>query len=103
MLGPRYELSIVCVSSSVSQKLNRRYRGKDTPTNVLSFPLSTHSGEIIFDLKQATRDAPLFTVSPRAFLGRLFIHSCLHLKGFAHGSTMEKKERLYAKRFGIRM
>ena len=103
VLGLRYELSITCVSSSVSRKLNRVHRGKDKPTNVLSFPLSEHSGEIIFDLKQTALDAPLFGVPPRAFLGRLFIHALLHLKGFTHGSTMDKKERLYAKRFSIRM
>lgn len=103
LLGPRYELSVACVPSSLSRKLNRIHRGKNTPTNVLSFPLSKQSGEIIFDLKQAAHDAPLFGVSARAFIGRLFIHGCLHLKGMKHGSTMERKEREYCGRFGFRI
>ena len=91
ILGPRYELSVASVGSSVSRRLNRVHRGKDKPANVLSFPLSKHSGEILLDLAQARKDASLFAMSPRAFLGRLFIHGALHLKGFAHGGIMEKK------------
>lgn len=103
ILGPRYELSVASVGSSVSRRLNRVHRGKDKPANVLSFPLSKHSGEILLDLAQARKDASLFAMSPRAFLGRLFIHGALHLKGFAHGGIMEKKERTYAAQFGIRI
>lgn len=103
VLGKHYELSLASVNSKTSQRLNKTHRGKDKPTNVLSFPLSKNSGEIIFDLRQAAKDAPSFGVDPRAFIARLFIHACLHLKGFSHGGTMERKERDYCARFGFRM
>lgn len=102
VLGNAYELSLAFVSSNRSRTLNHLHRGKDTPANVLSFPLSPRSGEIIIDLKQAEKDAPQFDRSTRAFVAHLFIHGALHLKGFAHGSTMRKKEHAYCARFGFR-
>jgi len=103
ILGTHYELSLACVSPAESKRLNRVYRKKNRSTNVLSFSLSKNHGEIIFDLKQAGHDAPSFNVSFRSFIGRLFIHACLHLKGMEHGSTMERTERNYCARFGIRV
>ena len=61
-------------------------------SNVLAFPLSKKSGEILI-CKEAT--AP-YTVA------YLFIHGCLHLRGMRHGATMERIERHYLKRFGFR-
>ena len=52
-------------------------------SNVLAFPLSKTSGEILI-CKEAA--AP-FSV------GYLFIHGCLHLRGLRHGATMEREER----------
>ncbi len=99
ILGPTYDLSVSFVGKGTQKKFNSIYRGKDKTTNVLSFPLSKNSGEITFDLVQVKRDAPLFEMTYSQFLKFLFIHGCLHLKGFEHSSTMEKQEKKFLAMF----
>lgn len=99
ILGEDYELSVVCVSKKESQRLNKQWRDKDYPTNILSFPLTENSGEIVLQLDIVKRDAPNFDMNYTNFLKFLVIHGCLHLKGFEHGSTMEKEEKKYLKIF----
>ncbi len=99
ILGPTYDLSVSFVGSITQRKLNSTYRGKDRTTNILSFTLSKTSGEITFDLAQVKRDAPFFDMKYSKFLKYLFIHGCLHLKGFEHSSTMEKEEKKFLKMF----
>lgn len=95
VLGKRYDLSLAFLSvKQMRRAMKFRYKritGKKT-SNVLSFPLSKTSGEILICKKAA---AP-FTVP------HLFIHGALHLKGLAHGATMEREERRLLKRFGLR-
>ena len=97
ILGKKYELSVSFISARAQRVLNRDYRGKDSTTNILSFSLSKTSGEITFDLARVKKDAPLFDMSYREFLKFLFIHGLLHLKGYEHGSTMEKEEKKWLK------
>ncbi len=101
ILGNVYELSICFVSPRESRRLNRTYRGKDSSTNILSFSLSDTSGELIIDLAKVKKEAPDFSMTYPHFLGFLIIHGMLHLKGFEHSSTMERKEALFKKRFGF--
>lgn len=101
VLGKDYELSFVIVSSKKSRELNRTYRGKDNATNILAFPLEKLEGEICLDLTKARADAPLFDRPYHNFIGFLFIHSLFHLKGFEHGSTMERQERKVRALFNI--
>ncbi len=93
ILGGDYDLSLVFAGKSLSQELNKKYRGKDKPTNVLSFPLSESSGEIFIDLETAREEAPTFEKNFEEFVLYLFIHGLLHLKGMEHGDTMDKKEK----------
>lgn len=99
ILGKDYDISVVCVSKATSKKLNKEHRQKDYPTNILSFPLSEKSGEIILQLDCVKRDAPDFDMSYTKFTKFLFIHGCLHLKGYEHSSTMEKEEQKFMKKF----
>lgn len=99
ILGEKYDLSIAFVAPKESHKLNLAYRGKDKPTNVLSFPLDKNSGELVLDLKTSSKDAPNFSMSSSKFLLFLVIHGMLHLKGYDHGSTMEKQEKKFLKIF----
>lgn len=101
VLGKEYDGSLVVVSSRRQRELNRAYRGKDTDTNILSFPLEKNEGEIFLDLAKARRDAPLFNRSYTNFIGFLFIHALFHLKGYDHGATMERQEEKVRKMFGI--
>jgi probable rRNA maturation factor len=99
VLGPDYELSIVLCGDKLSQELNRTHRGKDKPTNVLSFPLSDTHGEIFLNIGLAKKQSGDFGLGPRTFIGKLVIHGMLHLKGYAHGSTMESIEARFVKKF----
>ncbi|MSR70526.1 hypothetical protein EXS62_00595 [Candidatus Kaiserbacteria bacterium] len=60
-------------------------------SNVLAFPLSKTSGEILI-CKAAAKPYSV---------GFLFIHATLHLKGLRHGATMEREEDRLLKRFGF--
>ena len=89
ILGKNYSLSIACVSPKKSRELNKKYRKIDKPANVLSFPLSKNSGEIV--LCPAARG--------QHTLGFLVIHGMLHLKGSVHSSKMEREETKYDKKY----
>ncbi len=101
VLGKKYDCSLVIVSSKKSRSLNRCYRGKDTPTNILSFPLEKHEGEIFLDLKKARKDSASFDRPYVNFVAFLFIHALFHLKGLDHSDIMERKERKIRKVFKI--
>lgn len=102
VLGKSYDLSVAFVSSAESRCLNKIYRGKNKPANILSFPLGKNEGEIVICPEEARKDAPKFDLNYKTFLSFLFIHGLFHLEGFAHGSTMEKKETVVRKKFGIK-
>ncbi len=101
ILGESYELSLVFAGDALTRKLNRIYRQKDKPANVLSFPISKQKGEIFINLKRAKKEAQLFEDSYQSFVGFLFIHGALHLKGMDHGGRMERAEKKLRTQFGI--
>ncbi len=101
VLGKRYELSLVFTDTKFMQKLNRAYRGKNRPTDILSFPLSHQNGEIIICVAEACKEARKFGRLLPNFLAFLFIHGLVHLKGFRHGGKMERQELKFRKRFGV--
>lgn len=95
ILPKDYELSLVLVGDALGRELNQVHTGRTHPTNVLSFPLSSSSGEIFINVRRAERDAQAFNHTVRQHIAYLFIHGCLHLSGLDHGATMERKEREY--------
>jgi len=99
ILGTKYDLSIGFVSAREQKSINKKYRNIDKTTNILSFPLSKNSGEITFDLVKSKKDAPLFNMPTATFLKYLFIHGCLHLKGYDHSDIMEEEEIKFLNRF----
>lgn len=99
ILGKTYNLTVIFCSPEESRLRNKTYRDKDYPTNILSFPLEKNEGEIYISLATARRDAKKFDMSYHKFLHLLFIHGVLHLKGHAHGSTMEKLEEKHLRAF----
>ncbi|HEY9584391.1 MAG TPA: rRNA maturation RNase YbeY [Candidatus Paceibacterota bacterium] len=101
VLGKNYALSIVIISAEKSKKLNRDYRDKNKPTDILSFPLSKKEGEIFLCLKQAETEAEKFGREYENFLLFLLIHGFCHLKGMTHSSKMESIERKFRNRFGV--
>lgn len=93
MLGKEYDLSLAFLSAKEMREITIKTRGYDKVSNVLSFPLSKTSGEILI----CRSAAKPFTVP------YLFIHGLFHLKGLKHGATMEREERKTLTRFELRM
>jgi probable rRNA maturation factor len=103
------DVTITLVSDRTIQALNRRFRGKDGPTDVLSFPAERDSspwshiageetpglGEIVISAEAARRQAGEEGHSLLEEIKFLIIHGTLHLKGFDHetnGGVMIRKE-----------
>ncbi|MES2437187.1 MAG: rRNA maturation RNase YbeY [Patescibacteria group bacterium] len=101
ILGNGYELSLVFVSEKEMHEINMKSRGKDKPTNILSFPLDAHTGEIFICPTYSKKEAPDFDRTYENYLAFLFIHGLVHLKGFDHGSRMEAEEEKFRTLFGI--
>ena len=99
ILGKKYELSIALVSEKKSREINKKYRKKDKPTNILSFSLTKNSGEIILCPTVIKKEIKKFNRTFPEFMGFLVIHGMLHLKGFEHSSTMEKQEEKYDQKY----
>ena len=99
ILGKKYSLSIAFVTALKSREVNKKYRHKDKPTNVLAFPLRKNEGEILLCKSVAKREAKSFGKTYKQFLLFLVIHGMLHLKGMQHGSIMEKAQDFYFEKF----
>jgi len=97
VLGKQYALNVVFIPPKRMQELNRRYRKKDSATDVLAFPLSKKEGELYLCMQMVRKKAPEFGMNARDYLGYLFIHGLVHLKGHDHGSAMEKLEEKFCK------
>lgn len=99
ILGKNYELSLVFIGDTRAKTLNKKYRKKDYTPDVLSFPYDKNEGEIFINPYQAKRNSKDFDMNEKEFIKYLFIHGLLHLKGLTHGSTMDRMERTYLKRY----
>lgn len=100
ILGKKYDLSISFVGPAKMASLSQTYKGDPTHKNILSFPLSNDSGEIVLNFAAIKKEAPNFGHSAKKHLYFLVIHGMLHLAGHRHGSKMESTEkRLLAKYF----
>ncbi len=100
ILPKSYELSLTFVGEQRAQRLNYAYRNKTYIPNVLSFPLDKTHGEIFICPSVAAREAKQYRLSLSQYVAYLFIHGCIHLKGYDHGATMERLERRYLAQFG---
>ncbi len=101
VLGANYELSTALLTPSEMCKASIESKHGDTPANVLSFPFSKTSGEILLCPATIRTQAKLHGTTPDIFLVRLFIHGLCHLEGLVHGGIMESEESRIAKRFGF--
>ncbi len=111
------ELSVLLADDSFVQSLNRKFRGKDKPTNVLSFPHAPVPTDALYDEPSSLGDIALAyeTVKAEAktqsksfddHLAHLVVHGVLHLLGYDHvdegdAEKMEARERDLLKLFGI--
>lgn len=98
---PSAGLSLSLVSDDAIRSLNRSYRGKDAPTDVLSFPLDDGGtpsdtrerllGDVVISVETARRQAAQYDASLQRELYRLLIHGLLHLKGHDHELAAERR------------
>ena len=106
VLGNSYDLSLVFIGDSLSQKLNREFRAKDKITDILTFPVSEDMGEIFINLSHANKKAKDFQREPENYIAFLFIHGLAHILGYDHeneadADEMEKFEKKIRKKFKI--
>lgn len=96
-------MELVLVDDNEIQDLNKEHRGKDKPTDVLSFPFESEFdhlplGSIIISVDTAKRQANEEGNSLEMELQILFLHGLLHLQGYDHetdnGEMNEKEEEL---------
>lgn len=98
ILGEKGQVTLIFATPKEAKRLNKQYRGKDYVPNVLTFPLSARAGEIILCPQAVRSSMKDFDLSYTHMTLFLFIHGLLHLKGVAHGATMERlEERLFQK------
>ena len=100
-LGKDYMLSLVIVNAKEIRLLNKIYRNIDKATDILSFPLSKKEGEIYMCTTETRKMAKDFERTYENFFAYLFIHGLIHLKGFDHGSTMERIEAQLRAHFNL--
>ena len=84
------ELSIALVDDAKMATLNKYYREKDGPTNVLSFPADAPLlGDIVLSYETIKREASDKGVSFADHMSHLLIHGFLHLQGYDHQTHEE--------------
>jgi probable rRNA maturation factor len=94
------EASVILADDALIRSLNSTYRGKDKPTNVLSFPFqlppgAPHKsilGDVVLSAETIQREAAERGIAPVHHLQHLVIHGLLHFLGFGHETDTEAEE-----------
>ncbi|SHM05894.1 probable rRNA maturation factor [Caldanaerovirga acetigignens] len=100
---PKAEVSVALVDNAYIRQLNKIYRGKDEPTDVLSFSLGDESfiggyeeiehllGDIVVSLEKAEEQANIYGHSFKREVVYLLVHGTLHLLGYDHENDEQRK------------
>jgi probable rRNA maturation factor len=107
--APGAELSVLFTDDRQMRMLNGRWRNKDAPTNVLSFPAPLPGGvlgDIVLARETVAAEAAAEGKTIDAHVAHLVLHGFLHLFGFDHGTAaaaarMEATERRVLAALGI--
>jgi len=100
-----YEIGLTLVDDDYILELNSQYRGKNMPTDVLSFPLSNEVegeedtsvvGDIVISVETASRQAHEYNHSFEREMVYLLVHGIYHVLGYTHDDN-ENKEVMRAK------
>lgn len=99
------ELSILIVDDAAIGDLNRDYRGKEGPTNVLSFPMREGDfggmtpmlGDVVISVDTALREADEAGITLDERFSQLLIHGILHLVGYDHERSESEALRMEEK------
>lgn len=110
---PESTISVTIVNDDAIRAINREHRGKDKPTDVLSFPLEPEPfsqerllGDIVISIDTARRQAADYDAPVQREINRLLIHGLLHVLGHDHmepeeRDEMEREERRLADAIGM--
>lgn len=110
-----YEVSLSLVDNNEIKELNKAYRGKDSITDVLSFPLVEENdivieekllGDIVISVEKAEEQSKEYNHSFEREMGFLLVHSMFHLMGYDHNTDettneMRKKEEAVLKSLNL--
>lgn len=96
------EIGLVFVSEKKMLKLNKKYRGKNKITNVLSFS----EGDIIICPEVVKKEAKAYGFTQKYWMTRLAVHGILHLVGYKHSAeknrlSMERLENKILNLLGV--
>lgn len=103
-------VSVLLASDVEIRRLNREFRGKDKPTDVLSFPAGDSAGrrkmagDLAVSVETAAREAKTLGHSLETELRVLLLHGVLHLAGYDHeadSGEMKRKEDTLRKKLGL--
>lgn len=114
------EISVSFVDNEQIQEMNREYRQKDSPTDVLSFPMGEHGeydinqatgakilGDVVLSIPKVMEQAELYGHGFNREIAYLTAHSVLHLLGYDHEQggldrvRMREKEEIVMKELGL--
>ena len=114
------EVSVSFVDNNEIRRLNKLYRDKDKPTDVLSFPLGEDGdydvnnetgavllGDVVISIETAIKQAKMYNHPLEREVGFLTVHSMLHLLGYDHETSpleaerMHEKEEMVLERLGV--
>jgi probable rRNA maturation factor len=106
--GAGVSATIVLASDRAVKRLNARHRGRNMPTNVLTFEPAAPGlpGEIVLALGTVRREAAAEGKRPSHHLFHLIVHGALHLRGHDHhhpgeARRMEMAETRILRRYGL--
>ncbi|MGO9318350.1 MAG: rRNA maturation RNase YbeY [Terracidiphilus sp.] len=105
----RGQVTVLLTTDAAIRKLNRQFRGKDKPTDVLSFPAEgigaeKIAGDLAISVPTALRQAIEQDHSLSAEIKILILHGLLHLAGHDHefdAGQMARRERLLRAKLGL--
>ena len=98
-LGEDGDFSLHFITDSGIQALNRDYRGKDEPTDILTFAINDGEafpqaegeekelGDVFISLDSMNRNADALSIPRQEELRRLLVHGILHLRGMDHATN----------------
>ncbi len=102
--GGETELVVRIVDEAESRQINSEYRGKDKPTNVLSFPFENppglldlgeelpYLGDLVICASIVNQEARDQQKTEQAHWAHMVVHGCLHLQGFDHLDEQQAEE-----------
>ncbi len=105
----RGDIALLLTNDEALRSLNAKFRGKDRPTNVLSFPSGEDKdflGDIALARETMIREAQAARITLRSHAAHLIVHGMLHLIGYDHetdnmASEMEQCEAEILQRLGV--